>query len=85
MKYGESIFDILYLLFAIISGCMMLHGAKSKTGKLMGLAALILGCKYICDNRISASASGFFVPKQVPAQKRIQFFPPLRRRNSSEA
>ena len=44
MKYGESIFDILYLLFAIISGCMMLHGAKSKTGKLMGLVALILGC-----------------------------------------
>ncbi len=44
MKYGESTFDILYPLFAVISGCMMLHGAKSKTGKLMGLAALILGC-----------------------------------------
>lgn len=44
MKYGESTFDILYLLFAIISGCVMLYGAKNKTGKLMGLAALILGC-----------------------------------------
>ena len=44
MKYGESTFDILYLLFAVISGVVMLHRAKSKTGKLMGLAALILGC-----------------------------------------
>ena len=24
MKYGESVFDILYLLFAIISGCLTL-------------------------------------------------------------
>ena len=24
MKYGESSFDILYLLFAIISGCVIL-------------------------------------------------------------
>ena len=44
MKYGESLFDICYLLFAIISGCIMLKRSKDATGKLMGYAALILGC-----------------------------------------
>ena len=44
MKYGESTFDILYLLFAIISGCFMLAKGKSKTDKMMGTAALVLGC-----------------------------------------
>jgi len=44
MKYGESSFDILYLLFAVISGCVMLKRARNKTEKQMGLAALILGC-----------------------------------------
>ena len=44
MKYGESAFDVLYLLFAIISGCILLHRAKSRTERLMGFAALILGC-----------------------------------------
>ena len=44
MKYGESTFDVLYLLFAILSGCYMLGTAKERTGKLMGLAALLLGC-----------------------------------------
>ena len=44
MKYGESTFDILYLLFAIVSGCLILRRARNKTEKLMGLAALILGC-----------------------------------------
>ena len=44
MKYGESAFDILYLLFAIISGCLILCKAKTKAEKLMGAAALILGC-----------------------------------------
>ena len=43
MKYGESIFDIAYLLFAIISGCLILHRAKDETEKMMGCAALILG------------------------------------------
>ena len=43
MKYGESTFDILYLLFAIIAGCVMLAKARGKTEKLMGFAALILG------------------------------------------
>lgn len=44
MKYGESTFDILYLLFAIISGILMLQKAENINGKRMGLAALILGC-----------------------------------------
>lgn len=44
MKYGESTFDILYLLFAIITGILILCKARSKTEKLMGWAALILGC-----------------------------------------
>ena len=44
MKYGESAFDILYLLFAIVSGCVLLFRAKDKTVRLMGAAALVLGC-----------------------------------------
>ena len=44
MKYGESAFDILYLLFAITGGRMILRRAGDKTEKFMGLAALILGC-----------------------------------------
>ena len=44
MKYGESFFDIVYLLFAVISGCVMLRKARNRTEKQMGLAALILGC-----------------------------------------
>lgn len=44
MKYGESTFDILYLLFALIGGCVLLRRAKDKTGKCMGTAALVLGC-----------------------------------------
>lgn len=44
MKYGESTFDILYLLFAVTSGCLILRRAGNRTEKYMGLAALILGC-----------------------------------------
>lgn len=44
MKYGESTFDILYLLFAILSGILILRRARDKTEKRMGLTALILGC-----------------------------------------
>lgn len=43
MKYGESTFDVLYLLFAVISGCVMLAKARNRTERLMGLSALILG------------------------------------------
>lgn len=44
MKYGESTFDILYLLFAIAGGCLILAKARNRTEKLMGASALILGC-----------------------------------------
>ena len=44
MKYGESTFDILYLLFVIISGCVILKRAQDRTEKYMGIAALVLGC-----------------------------------------
>ena len=44
MKYGESTFDILYLIFAIALGALMLRRRKSAAGRLMGWAALILGC-----------------------------------------
>lgn len=44
MKYGESTFDILYLLFAVISGCVMLRRARNREERLMGTAVLILGC-----------------------------------------
>ena len=44
MKYGESAFDILYLLFVIISGCMILKRASDRTERYMGIASLVLGC-----------------------------------------
>ena len=44
LKYGESAFDILYLAFAIVSGCVILRRARDAAGRKMGLAALILGC-----------------------------------------
>ena len=44
MKYGESTFDILYLIFAIVSGIVILAKAQNRTEKRMGFAALILGC-----------------------------------------
>lgn len=43
MKYGESTFDVLYLLFAVVSGIVLLARAKDRAGRLMGLAALTLG------------------------------------------
>ena len=43
MKYGESTFDILYLVFAIVSGCVILAKAKDRPHRLMGLSALVLG------------------------------------------
>lgn len=44
MKYGESAFDLLYLLFAVISGCILLKRAKGKTEYCMGAATFVLGC-----------------------------------------
>ena len=43
MKYGESTFDILYLLFAVLTGIIILIKRRNKTDILMGSAALILG------------------------------------------
>ena len=44
MKYGESTFDILYLLFAVVSGMLILQKATNNTGRTMGFATLVLGC-----------------------------------------
>lgn len=44
MKYGESTFDILYLVFAITAGIVILCRRKDRIGRLMGSAVLILGC-----------------------------------------
>ena len=44
MKYGESSFDVLYLIFAIAAGCVILAKARDRAEKLMGFSALVLGC-----------------------------------------
>lgn len=44
MKYGESTFDILYLIIAIAAGILILRRSKTVPGRLAGLAVLILGC-----------------------------------------
>ncbi len=43
MRYGETVFDILYLVFAICSGIFILKKARNRPQKLMGLSAVILG------------------------------------------
>ena len=43
MKYGESAFDIIYLLFAVFSGIVILRKAGTENERRMGIAALILG------------------------------------------
>ena len=43
MKYGESAFDIIYLVYAIAMGLMILRRRKDTIGRLMGSAVLILG------------------------------------------
>ena len=43
MKYGESLFDIFYLVYAIMTGVIILRKRGDLTGKLMGSAVLILG------------------------------------------
>lgn len=42
MKYGESFFDIFYLLTAVIIGILILKKARNRAEKLMGTAVLIL-------------------------------------------
>lgn len=44
MKYGESFFDIAYLIIAIGIGVYLLAKASNKLQKLLGAAALVLGC-----------------------------------------
>ena len=44
MKYGESTFDILYLVFAITVGILILIRSKNNKQRLMGAACLVLGC-----------------------------------------
>ncbi len=44
MKYGESIFDVAYLLFAIITGIWIIRRSDDKPGWLMGIATVVLGC-----------------------------------------
>ena len=44
MKYGESTFDVLYLLFAIISGITIVIKSKKREHLLMGIASIVLGC-----------------------------------------
>ena len=43
MKYAESIFDIFYLLFAVITGVLILIKSKDGKAKLVGTAVLVLG------------------------------------------
>ena len=43
MKYGESAFDILYLLTALIAGIWLLRRRNNRAVWLMGWAVLILG------------------------------------------
>ena len=43
MKYGESAFDILYLLFAVSFGVVLLIKKKDKIGLLFGAMTLVLG------------------------------------------
>ena len=44
MKYGESVFDILYLIFAITFGILIIARHKDNKSLLMGIASLLLGC-----------------------------------------
>ncbi len=43
MKYGESAFDIIYLVFAVVTGILILMKRRDTVGKLMGISVLILG------------------------------------------
>lgn len=43
MKYGESIFDIVYLLFTVVTGIYMVK-RTDESCRYMGIATLVLGC-----------------------------------------
>ena len=42
MKYGESTFDIVYLLFGLICGLYILKNRRDKASTLMGISVLVL-------------------------------------------
>jgi len=44
MKYGESTFDLFYLITTILAGAWILKNHHDRKEKLMGLTVLILGC-----------------------------------------
>lgn len=44
MQYGESTFDILYLVIAIAAGILILRRRRTRADALAGAAVLILGC-----------------------------------------
>ncbi len=44
MKYGESIFGIAYLIFAISTGIFILLKRRDRIGRLTGSSVLVLGC-----------------------------------------
>ena len=44
MKWGESSFDIVYLIIAVVLGIFMISKSKNKLGKMMGITTLVLGC-----------------------------------------
>lgn len=43
-QYGESAFDIIYLILAITVGIIILIRSKNNKQRLMGAACLVLGC-----------------------------------------
>lgn len=43
MKYAETIFDLFYLLFAVIMGIKIFKKSKTKVGVLLGIAVITLG------------------------------------------
>lgn len=43
-EYGETVFDIAYLILAITVGILILIRSKNNKHHLMGIACLVLGC-----------------------------------------
>ena len=63
MKYGESTFDILYLLFVIISGCTILKRAQDRPEKYMGTREM-LAIHYLRNTDISTNDIAFLLGYQ---------------------
>lgn len=42
--YGETIFDIAYLIIGIVIGIQVMHNKKNKLNKMMGLSIITLVC-----------------------------------------